>query len=183
MSVVQRIRVKKDVLLRAFVEPLAQAGITPNALSGIGLVLGVSAGMIIFVHPLLMLILGLAGKFFDLLDGAVARLTKKQGTWWVDPVCDRIVSAAFLATNAFITHDTIAIIGLLAFLLVCAINFSRKTSYSLIFPEPIIILMYFFGLAWWAALVMLVISLTYLFFFATSASRKILENIVGTCQK
>ncbi|MDQ4149915.1 MAG: CDP-alcohol phosphatidyltransferase family protein [Actinomycetota bacterium] len=80
---------------------LARAGFTANLLTLIGFLVVLAASWVIAVGPLpLGGLLLLAGSCFDLLDGAVARVTKKvskKGAF-LDSTVDRVSDAAmFLA--------------------------------------------------------------------------------------
>jgi CDP-diacylglycerol--glycerol-3-phosphate 3-phosphatidyltransferase len=78
---------------------LSKSGITPNALTFINLALNIVAAYVIATgHFLLGGVLVLVAGLFDLLDGALARFTKKTTKFGaiLDSVADRISEAAIL---------------------------------------------------------------------------------------
>jgi CDP-diacylglycerol---glycerol-3-phosphate 3-phosphatidyltransferase len=78
---------------------LSKSGITPNALTFINLILSVAAGYVIAQgYFLLGGALILASGLFDLLDGALARVTQQATRFGavLDSVVDRISEAAVL---------------------------------------------------------------------------------------
>ena len=78
---------------------LSKSRITPNALTLINLALNIAAGYVIATgHLLLGGILVLVSGLFDLLDGALARFTKKTTRFGaiLDSTVDRISEAATL---------------------------------------------------------------------------------------
>jgi len=80
---------------------LARTGVTPNVITVTGTV-GVAAGALLF-YPRGELFWGTvaitAFVFFDMFDGAVARITGKTGTWgaFLDSTMDRVGDAAIFA--------------------------------------------------------------------------------------
>jgi CDP-diacylglycerol--glycerol-3-phosphate 3-phosphatidyltransferase len=78
---------------------LSKSGITPNALTFINLALSIVAAYVIATgHFLLGGVLVLVSGLFDLLDGALARLTKRTTKFGaiLDSTVDRISEAAIL---------------------------------------------------------------------------------------
>ncbi len=78
---------------------LNRGRITPNALTLINLALSMVAAYVIATgHFLLGGILVLVSGLFDILDGALARLTRKSTKWGaiLDSIVDRIAEAAIL---------------------------------------------------------------------------------------
>jgi phosphatidylglycerophosphate synthase len=78
---------------------LSKSGMTPNALTLINLALNIGAAYVIATgHFLLGGILVLASGLFDLLDGALARFTKRTTKFGaiLDSTVDRISEAAIL---------------------------------------------------------------------------------------
>lgn len=98
-----RFRERVGELVKPIAEVFAKTGVTPNTLTFIGLVVGIAAA-ILFVYGqqiLAGLVLLLCG-FFDLIDGAVARVTGKETSFGgvLDSVTDRYVD--FLIFGAII---------------------------------------------------------------------------------
>lgn len=79
-----------DPPLNAIGNGLARAGITANQVTIVGAVLGISAGVAVgFRYYLLGLLLVLASRVLDGLDGAIARATKQSDFGgYLDIVCD-----------------------------------------------------------------------------------------------
>ncbi|MFO7773490.1 MAG: CDP-alcohol phosphatidyltransferase family protein [Dehalococcoidia bacterium] len=78
---------------------LSKSGITPNALTLINLALNIVAAYVIAVgHFLLGGVLVLVSGLFDLLDGALARFTKRSTKFGaiLDSTVDRVSEAAIL---------------------------------------------------------------------------------------
>lgn len=79
---------------------ISKSGITPNALTFLNLALSVAAGCVIAMgHLLLGGALVLISGLFDLLDGALARMTGKATKFGavLDSVVDRLAEAAVLS--------------------------------------------------------------------------------------
>jgi CDP-diacylglycerol---glycerol-3-phosphate 3-phosphatidyltransferase len=79
---------------------ISKSGITPNALTLINLALSIAAGCVIAMgHFLIGGALVLVSGLFDLLDGALARVTKKASKFGavLDSVVDRLAEAAVLS--------------------------------------------------------------------------------------
>lgn len=99
-------------LAETLVTPLARRGVTPNAVTVAGFVFNVvTAGVIarghLSVGGLLLFLAGL----FDMLDGALARVTSRQSDFgaFLDSLLDRYSEAAILLALIFqftIRHET-----------------------------------------------------------------------------
>ena len=91
-----RIRPLIDPPLNAAGRRLARAGITADAVTVAGFVLGMfGAGLIAFGQPMLGLVAILASRLADGLDGAVARATRKTDLGgYLDIVLDFIFYGA-----------------------------------------------------------------------------------------
>jgi CDP-diacylglycerol--glycerol-3-phosphate 3-phosphatidyltransferase len=81
------------------VKPLAHAGITPNMLTGVGLLLSLVTALVIaqgylFIGGLLVLFAGI----FDMFDGAVARVSNTASTFgaFLDSTLDRYSESVIL---------------------------------------------------------------------------------------
>jgi CDP-diacylglycerol--glycerol-3-phosphate 3-phosphatidyltransferase len=96
------IDIRKDLAYRItdpIVRILSKSGITPNALTFVNLALNIVAAYVIATgHFLPGGVLVLVAGLFDLLDGALARFTKKTTKFGaiLDSVADRISEAAIL---------------------------------------------------------------------------------------
>lgn len=104
------------------VRPLAVIGISPNAVTVVGLALNVGVAFVLASGALQIggVLLLLAGGF-DMLDGALARLTKRFSTFgaFLDSVLDRYseaIIAGGLLYNRMQHHDQIAVMLLYALL-------------------------------------------------------------------
>ncbi len=85
--------------LEAIVRPLAKAGLTPNTLTIIGLLLSLLAAYLFYLRePRLAALILLIGSLVDALDGALARLTGKTSRFgaFLDSTFDRISDGAIL---------------------------------------------------------------------------------------
>ena len=81
-------------IMEKVAEPFARAGITPNAITIISLLIGTIAALLFaYRQPLFAGIVLLIGGFFDIIDGAVARLTGQVTDFggFLDSVIDRYV--------------------------------------------------------------------------------------------
>jgi len=92
-------RAKVDTALEPVAKAFARAGFTPNVLTCIGLVVSLFAG-ILFAYglPRFAAIALLVCGFFDMIDGAVARVTGKVTAFGgvLDSVVDRFTEAAII---------------------------------------------------------------------------------------
>ncbi len=89
-----RIREKINPLIDTTARPFARAGFTPNGLTILGLLVGILAALLfIFEEPLWAGLTVLICGFFDMIDGAVARLTGGVTPFGgvLDSVLDRYV--------------------------------------------------------------------------------------------
>lgn len=89
-----RIRGKVNPAIEAVARPFARAGFTPNGLTVLGLLIGTLAALLFaFQEPLWAGLVVLVCGFFDIIDGAVARLTGKVTAFGgvLDAVLDRYV--------------------------------------------------------------------------------------------
>ncbi len=93
------LRDKVDTALEPVAKAFARAGFTPNALTCIGLVMSVFAG-VLFAYGLsrLAAIALLVCGFFDMIDGAVARFAGKVTAFGgvLDSVVDRFTEAVII---------------------------------------------------------------------------------------
>jgi archaetidylinositol phosphate synthase len=89
-----RLRDRASGLIRPVAEAVARTGITPNVLTAIGLVVGVIAALLFAMGQQLLagVVLLIAG-FFDVMDGAVARVLQRETAFGgvLDSVVDRYV--------------------------------------------------------------------------------------------
>ena len=93
----------RSSLAHRFTEPvvrvLARTPLTPNAITWFGFILALgAAALIITGHPFAAGFVVLAGGFFDILDGALARRTGKATTFGavLDSTLDRLSEAVVL---------------------------------------------------------------------------------------
>ncbi|MFH1822036.1 MAG: CDP-alcohol phosphatidyltransferase family protein [Methanobacteriota archaeon] len=94
VDMLSRIRDRAKDWIRPFAEMFARTGITPNALTMVGLVFGVIAAFLFaFGEQLLAGVVLLAAGFFDVIDGAVAKLLHRETAFGgvLDSVVDRYV--------------------------------------------------------------------------------------------
>src|SRR5690348_17309303 len=93
-----RIRPAVSKVVTPIGKVLARTGVTPNVITVTG-TLGVAGGALVF-YPQGILFWGTvfitAFIFFDMFDGAVARITGKTGVWgaFLDSTMDRVGDAA-----------------------------------------------------------------------------------------
>lgn len=89
---------------------LQKTGVTPNALTYTGFLLTVlTAILLAWGHFRLGALLLLVAAFFDMLDGALARLSEQSSTFgaFLDSTLDRYSeSVTFLALALFYSHDS-----------------------------------------------------------------------------
>ncbi|WP_099212025.1 archaetidylinositol phosphate synthase [Thermococcus henrietii] len=97
--VLNRYRENVRGYLEAIVKPLARAGLTPNAVTVIGLLMSLLAAYLYYLHePRLAALTLLIGSLIDALDGTLARLTGKTSRFgaFLDSTFDRISDGAVL---------------------------------------------------------------------------------------
>ncbi|WP_297464666.1 archaetidylinositol phosphate synthase [Thermococcus sp.] len=85
--------------LEAIVRPLAKAGLTPNAVTVIGILLSLLAAYLFYLRePRLAALTLLVGSLVDALDGTLARMTGKTSRFgaFLDSTFDRISDGAVL---------------------------------------------------------------------------------------
>jgi phosphatidylglycerophosphate synthase len=131
----KNVRTASLAIVRSTARPFVRLGISPDALSIIGLCAGAGAGLLIWRgHPLWALGAGLAAGVLDLLDGEVARLTGRTSDFgaFLDSTLDRY-SEFFLYAGAAAWLDTRWAYGLasLAFLGSVGVSYSRARAEGL----------------------------------------------------
>jgi archaetidylinositol phosphate synthase len=98
--VLNRFRDRVSNWIRPFAEAISRTGISPNTLTFVGLVFGVLAAFLFAKgeQPLAGFTLLVAG-FFDIIDGAVARVLKRETAFGgvLDSVADRYVDLIIFA--------------------------------------------------------------------------------------
>lgn len=90
------IREKIKPLVESSARPFVKIGLKPNQVTVIGLIIGVLAGVLFSMQEVRLAgIVILVGGFFDIIDGAVARLTGQVTEFGgvLDSVSDRITDA------------------------------------------------------------------------------------------
>jgi len=86
-------------LTQPFIKLLARTSVTPNAITCFGVLISISAGVVIALgHPFVAGFIVLAGGFFDIIDGALARYTGQASRFGaiLDSTLDRLAEAAVL---------------------------------------------------------------------------------------
>lgn len=126
------LRARFDTTIDAVVSPmgrgLARLGVTPNALTTMGLVLtGVAAGLVVAGEPVIGGWALVLGGLMDTLDGAVARADNRSTPFgaFYDSVSDRLSDGIILAGVAFWLRDQPRLFALTITALVAA----QVTSY------------------------------------------------------
>ncbi len=87
---------------------LARVGLTPNALTTIGVVAMFGCGWLIVAgHRRLAGLLLIPAFFIDVFDGALARATGRVTAWggFYDSVCDRIADGVLLGAIAWLGYE------------------------------------------------------------------------------
>lgn len=99
-----RVRERADSLIRPMAEALARTGVTPNSLTFLGLAVGLAAAFLFALGEQLLagVVLLICGGF-DVLDGAVARVTRRETAFGgvLDSVVDRYVDFLVLVAIAY----------------------------------------------------------------------------------
>lgn len=86
-------------LTRPLMKLLARTPVTPNMITCFGVLISISAGVVIAMgHPFIAGFIVLAGGFFDTIDGALARYTGQTSLFGaiLDSTLDRLAEAAVL---------------------------------------------------------------------------------------
>ena len=103
-------------LIQPVVRPLAKTGITPNTITWIGFLLSAGgASLIIIGHLFTAGCVVLVAGLFDMLDGALARYTKRvtQSGAILDSTLDRLAEAVLLLSILLLYAREGSIIGIL----------------------------------------------------------------------
>ena len=128
MAVNAYFRASTDRVVVPIGRGMARAGLTPNAITTIGL-LGVLSGMGLLLagRPVLGGWIVAAATILDAFDGTVARLTGTQSQWgaFYDSVCDRVADATIFGACLWVGRDD----PLVFTLLVVAFGSALITSY------------------------------------------------------
>ncbi|MDQ2742736.1 MAG: CDP-alcohol phosphatidyltransferase family protein [Chloroflexota bacterium] len=110
------LQARARLLAEAVVRPLAAGGITPNTVTVAGFILNILTAAILATGRLTLggALLLLAG-LFDMLDGALARVSRRQSTFgaFLDSLLDRYSEAAVLLALLFVftrRHDTVTVL-------------------------------------------------------------------------
>lgn len=101
----ERLQMRARRLAEAVVSPLAAIGMTPNAATVLGFALNVvTAAVIATGHLTYGGILLFVSAGFDMLDGALARVTSRQSSFgaFLDSLLDRYSEAAILAALIYV---------------------------------------------------------------------------------
>jgi CDP-diacylglycerol--glycerol-3-phosphate 3-phosphatidyltransferase len=110
------LQLRARAVAEGLVRPLARRGVSPNAVTLVGFLLNVLTACVLASGHLSIggVMLLLAGTF-DMLDGALARITSRQSTFgaFLDSLLDRYSEAAILLALIFqftIRHDTLTVV-------------------------------------------------------------------------
>jgi len=111
----RRVNSSRERWLRPLARTLAQLGIQPVAVTGIGLVVTVVAAWLVFKgHPVGGGLLFVAGSALDMLDGSLARLNQnvtRRGEL-LDSVADRVSETAMWAAIAVAQAGDVMVVAL-----------------------------------------------------------------------
>jgi phosphatidylglycerophosphate synthase len=144
----------KDSALLRIAAAVHHCGLTPNALTAVGLCFGVMSGVLFSQRVVLLaFVSGFVSVFFDLLDGTVARGFHLETMFGLifDSVADRVSEIAVVLGALFSgiiqPLGVIAIVGSVLLLLLRALSYSRgaRTDY-VIFGRFERLLLIMFGL-------------------------------------
>ena len=100
-----KLKNKFEEVVSAVVRPLTDAGVTPNAITVLGLIVSIASALCYYhwaSSPILLLAAGvlvLLSGFFDAIDGVIARTTGKVTSFggFFDSVSDRYADALVLS--------------------------------------------------------------------------------------
>lgn len=101
----QQFQTRVRRFVEAAVSPLAAVGLTPNAATVLGFLLNVvTAGVIASGHLSVGGVLLFVSAAFDMLDGALARVMRRQSSFgaFLDSLLDRYSEAAILAALIYV---------------------------------------------------------------------------------
>ncbi len=108
MAVNAYFRSATDTVVVPLARGMAKAGLTPNAITTIGLVgVFVGMGLLLAGHPVLGGWIVAVATILDAFDGTVARLTNSQSTMgaFYDSVADRVADATIFAACAWVARE------------------------------------------------------------------------------
>ncbi len=120
---------------------LARTPLTPNVVSWLGFVITLGAAVLIITeHPLAAGFVVLLAGFFDILDGALARLTKKVTPFGavLDSTLDRLSEAVLLVAIVVSFEKTLLLVLLVFFALVSSllVSYIRARSEAVGLDSP-----------------------------------------------
>ncbi len=154
----------KDRILLPITLLLSTIGIQPYQLTALGAGLGLLAVYFIAKNTSLFFLFWAVWILMDMLDGALARHTKRQSNWQ-DFLGDRIVFMALMAKMFLMSGKTGIILITMLYLLVHAINFGKKQRYWIIHPDIAAFALFGFQkntIAIWLAFILCLINLAIL---------------------
>ncbi|MEM3420827.1 MAG: CDP-alcohol phosphatidyltransferase family protein [Candidatus Hadarchaeum sp.] len=112
VDMLSRVRERVKDLIAPVAQLFARSGLSPNALTLLGLVFGIIAALLFALgEQLLAGVVLLVAGFFDIIDGAVARLLQKETAFGgvLDSVVDRYVDFLLYAGIIYaLIHHRIA---------------------------------------------------------------------------
>lgn len=100
MSLLYRLKPEKDRILAPVTRSLSSAGITPNMVTTVGILVSAAAGLIAASGQLpAAIFVFILGACLDALDGSLARTSGRTSGFgrYLDSVCDRLSEAVFVA--------------------------------------------------------------------------------------
>lgn len=147
----------KDRFLSPLAKLLIAQGVSANHVSIVGGIVGLCAVIGLQQSTALFLLLAFTWRIIDMIDGTVSRETQ-QLTWWIDPLVDRVVGGTYLFTFAFISGEYILYLAGIAYIIFSTVRFLLKIP-TMLFPEDIFIILYFFGLFSTAGILILICSI------------------------
>lgn len=95
-------------LMIKFAKFFTKKNITPNQITGVALLLGLAASLLIFLHrPILAVVFLWVSGLFDVLDGEVARLSNSSSDYGMilDIFFDRVVEGSILIAIAYVNPN------------------------------------------------------------------------------
>ena len=151
---INKAKCAKDRFFSRFAQWLISHRVTANQVSIAGGIVGLSALIGLQISTGLFLFLAFTWRIIDMIDGTVARASKKHN-WWIDPLVDRIVGGTYLFTFVIASGDVILFFGGLSYIFFSLLQLVLKFP-ALRFPEDILIVLYFTQLFSTAGIIILI---------------------------
>ncbi|MFC1775026.1 hypothetical protein ACFLZN_01785 [Nanoarchaeota archaeon] len=143
---INKVKRSKDKFLKPVANFFLKIGLYPSHISLFGLVSGFIAAYFMLDNNYLFLLFYLGFVFFDILDGPMARISKRFN-WQMDFVVDRVVYFSFMFKAIFMDPNLLFIATTVLYFLFHVINYIRVKKHLVLYLEIAFIIAVFFNRA------------------------------------